>query len=213
MTENEHKNLCLQLRPDPPSESGALEFGNLNFKLHLHPDVLEDIHDQVHLKKRLAIILNHLAAYGRTTVVKGCKGNENDGWLRSPLGGGSNGMQYYLWWTRQGTPPVKSMNLSDGDIIIRALRHHDNHEALTPGLLDSYLTFAHKELEDQSLVGRPWTDEQLSFVSGNNPVRVILGRPGAGKTMALWKAIEARSNQKVLYLTWSRELTEHGPEN
>ena len=36
---------------------------------------------------------------------------------------------------------------------------------------------------------------------------MVHGHPGSGKTTALWKAIEARDNQRVLYVSWSRELT------
>ena len=33
------------------------------------------------------------------------------------------------------------------------------------------------------------------------------GLPGSGKTTLLWKAVDARSDQCALYMTWSRELT------
>ena len=39
------------------------------------------------------------------------------------------------------------------------------------------------------------------------------GRPGSGKTTVLWKAVEACSGQRVLYLTWSRELTAAAEEH
>ena len=46
------------------------------------------------------------------------------------------------------------------------------------------------------------------FVEDASPIRLVLGQPGSGKTTVLWKAIEARSEDRVLYPTWSRELTE-----
>ncbi|MBM3496540.1 MAG: hypothetical protein FJX72_19815, partial [Armatimonadetes bacterium] len=37
-------------------------------------------------------------------------------------------------------------------------------------------------------------------------VRVVLGRPGSGKTTVLWTAVEAHPGESVLYLTWSDQL-------
>jgi hypothetical protein len=202
----------LLLRPDPTSDFGGFTFPDMNHGLRFHPDVTDALEGQEQLRKRLGIVLQHLAAHGRTTVVKGCSDEVNRGWLRSPLGG-NNGMQYYLWWTHQGNRPVKSLDLSAREIVVRAVRHHDDHSRLAAGNLDSYFPFTQDQIEDEELVGRPWTDGQLRFVEADDPVRVILGRPGSGKTTVLWKAIEARSNQSVLYLTWSRELTRDAGEH
>lgn len=57
------------------------------------------------------------------------------------------------------------------------------------------------------LVGRAWTADQLQFTRHRGRVPLVHGRPEPGKTTVLWKAVEARSGQRVLYLTWSRELT------
>ena len=46
------------------------------------------------------------------------------------------------------------------------------------------------------------------FVEDASPIRLVLGQPGSGKTTVIWKAIEARSGDRVFYPTWSRELTE-----
>ena len=131
-------------------------------------------------------------AYGRPSSVKSTKG-VNDGWLRSPLG--SN--QYYLWW-------VKNHNA----IWIRTVRHHDRtDERLDIDNIDRYEPLLQKTLEDE-YSETPWTDSQLQFIEGDRPVRVLRGRPGSGKTLALWQAVERRDDQRVLYLTWSSALTD-----
>ncbi len=102
---------------------------------------------------------------------------------------------------------MKDMNIGKRDIVVRATRHHDDHKPLKAGELDEYLLFKQTDLEDETMVSQPWTDKQLRFVESDAPVRLIQGRPGSGKTTTLWRAIEARDDQKILYLTWSRELT------
>lgn len=198
--------------PDPPAESGALRFGTPNHGLWVHPDVSDALDGHAHLRKRLGIVLHHLAAHGRTSVVKGCTDEENRGWLRSPLGG-NQGMQYYLWWAPQGSRPVKDLEPGRGDIVVRGVRHHDDHSPASAGRLGDYLFLGPQEIEDEAIIGRPWTEEQIQFIDAEDPVRILVGRPGSGKTTALWKAVDARSNQKVLYLTWSRELTRCAEEH
>ncbi len=41
---------------------------------------------------------------------------------------------------------------------------------------------------------------------------MLRGRPGSGKTTALWRAIEARSGENVLYVTWSARLQRSAEE-
>ena len=196
-----------------PCAKGELTFDGLPHGLWVHPDVPDGLGGLTPLRRRLGIVLQHLAAHGRTTVVKGCRDTANRGWRRSPLGG-SSGMQYYLWWTLQGSRPARGVAFPGrGGILVRAVRHHDDHEPLDAGVLDDYLPFSQREIEDADLVGRPWTPVQLQFVEHEGPVRVVHGRPGSGKTTVLWKAVEARSGQRVLYLTWSRELTTTAEEH
>ena len=128
-----------------------------------------------------------------------------------PLGG-ANGMQYYLWWTPQGSRASKALGLPGRAILVRAVRHHDDHAPLDAGHLDDYLPLSAPDHLDDDIAGRPWTDAQLDFIEDDSPVRVILGRPGSGKTTVLWRAVEARSGQRVLYLTWSSALTRHAEE-
>ena len=79
-----------------PCARGELVFGRLPHGLWVHPDVPDGLGELTPLRQRLGIVLQHLAAHGRTTVVKGCRDAANRGWRRSPLGG-SGGMQFYLW--------------------------------------------------------------------------------------------------------------------
>ena len=202
----------------PPSEPDRIalphqrSFRGLRFGLWLHPEVSDRLREWTHLYKRLGIVLQHLAAHGRTTVVKACQ-DSNRGWLRSPLGG-ANGMQYYLWWTPQGSQIAKNLALPSSALLVRTVRHHHDHTQLAPGSLDDYLELSKPDdlIDGDSIAGRPWTDAQIDFVESEQPVRLLHGRPGSGKTTVLWTAIEARSAQRVLYLTWSSALTRHAEE-
>ncbi len=200
----------LRFEADRPAPPGALPLRDLRHPLWLHPEVSDRLRAWTHLYRRLGIVLQHLAAHGRTTVVKGCT-DGNRGWRRSPLGG-AHGMQYYLWWTPQGSRTAQALALPERAILVRAVRHHDDHAPLDAGLVDDYLPLSAPDHLDDDIAGLPWTEAQLDFIEDDRPVRVILGRPGSGKTTVLWRAVEARSGQRVLYLTWSSALTRHAEE-
>lgn len=203
----------LSLLSDPIANLSELKFGNLNHEIWLHSEVSEFVERMSEIRNRLGIVLQHLGAYGRTTIVKGCNEESNRGWFRSPLGG-NGGMQYYLWWAPKGNAPVKMLNLPDGAIVIRAVRHHDNHNFLSADKEENYyIITTSKDLNDDTFAGIPWTRNQLNFIESDRPVRLAIGRPGSGKTTVLWKAIEARNGQRTLYLTWSRELTQYAKEH
>ena len=89
-----------------PDQDG-LSYDSLNFPLFLHEDVVESVPDHIAFRRRLALVLQHLAAHGRTGVVKSCSDAANRGWRRTPLGG-TGGMQYYLWWAPAGSQQVPS---------------------------------------------------------------------------------------------------------
>ena len=196
--------------PDRLAQPHDLQFRGLRHGIWLHPEVSDHLRVWAHLYNRLGIVLQHLAAHGRTTVVKGCR-DGNRGWRRSPLGG-ANGMQYYLWWTPRGSRVADGVALPADAVLVRAVRHHDDHAPLEAGSLDDYLPLGAPDDLNEDIAGRPWTDAQVRFVEDERPVRLILGRPGSGKTTVLWKAVEARSGQRVLYLTWSSALTRHAEE-
>ena len=199
----------LSLRPDPPNVDLGAERGVDN-RAWLHFDILDHIKDLPHVSKRLGIVVQHLAAHGRTSIVKGCSDRKNRGWRRTPLGGG-NGMHYYLWWTPQGSPQSDGANFGPrGAVFLRAVRHHDNHQSLGFGSQDDYHPLlAHEIVADsQGCFEQPWTPAQARFTLADHAVRVVYGYPGSGKTMALWRAVESRRGDKTLYLTWSRDLVD-----
>lgn len=199
----------LPMAPDTKAASDNLEFDHLD--IWIHQDVLEKLEKWDHLRKSAGAVVQRLAAHGRTSVVKGCSG-ANRGWRRSPLGGNA-GMQFYLWWTVHGNRHVNGVDgLRPSDIVVRDIRHHDDHDTLFAGNRSDYLhNPSPPDIDDE--VGSPWTGEQLDFVDDDHPVRLVLGQPGSGKTTALWKAVEARAGHRVLYLTWSRELTDYADEH
>ena len=200
----------LPFGPDRLAQPHDLQFRDLRHGIWLHPEVSDHLRVWAHLYGRLGIVLQHLAAHGRTTVVKGCR-DGNRGWRRSPLGG-ANGMQYYLWWTPRGSRVADGLDLPTDAVLVRAVRHHDDHAPLEAGSLDDYLPLGAPDDLNDDIAGRPWTDAQVRFVEDERPVRIMLGRPGSGKTTVLWRAVEARSGQRVLYLTWSSALTRHAEE-
>lgn len=176
----------------------------LEHPVWLHPEVSDDLRQKDPLYRRLGLILSHLAAAGRTTIVKSCKGQENRGWLRSPLGG-NNGFQYYLWWTHHGSPQSDGIDTPEGTILVRAVRQHDDHAHLRAGAPDDYIALeSGDDLVEVS--GRFWTEEQEEFAAATEAVRMLAGRPGSGKTTALWRAVDVRRGEKVLYVTWSEAL-------
>ena len=174
--------------------------------LWIHPDVQTVLRPEEPLYRRLGLVMQQLGARGRTSTVKTCQG-DNRGWYRTPLGG-SGGSQYYLWWTTAGSRQGKAMGLPQGGIAIRAARHHDNHHPLEPVEQTHYRPVPHASAIDLSIAGDPWTDAQKQFRNAEEPVRVLEGHPGSGKTTALWHSVDARCDDHVLYITWSRALAE-----
>ena len=199
----------LPLRPDPPNVDPSAE-READKRAWLHIGVLDDIKDLPHVSKRLGIVVQHLVALGRTTIVKGCSDSKNRGWRRTPLGG-ANGMHYYLWWTPQGSPQTNGANFGGrGSLFLRAVRHHDDHKVLAFGTSSDYHALGAQEIvaESDGCFERPWTPAQDRFTGDDHAVRVVHGYPGSGKTMALWRAVESRHGDKTLYLTWSRDLAD-----
>ena len=197
--------------PDPVGNHVDFRYPSLKHPLLLHEEVPDHVENDVHLRKRLSLVFQHLAAHGRTSIVKGCSGT-NQGWRRSPLGG-NRGTQYYLWWAPDGSRPTEGVRRDEGhgdsSIWVRAVRHHDYHTPLDIGRDSSdYYSIGQNDIasHDETFISPPDTENQARFVRYHNSVRVVHGHPGSGKTTALWKAIEARDNQRVLYVSWSREL-------
>ena len=177
----------------------------------LHPEVPDAVRERPPLFKRLGLLIEQLAAGGRTSVVKGCR-PPNHGWYRAPLGG-NRGSQYYLWWTRGTTPQTRLTDIPGEGIVIQAVRHHDDHRPLEARSRTDYLELRQPDQIDTHIAGSPWTGSQEEFTRSTAPVRVLEGRPGSGKTTALWHAVDARANERVLYLTWSTALTDEAKEH
>jgi hypothetical protein len=195
------------LRKDSIPDLASLQFADLSFRVFCHEDVYEGLQKWKDLGKKTTMAIRQIIAFGHTSVVKGCSDPENRGWMRSPLGGGS-GNHYYLWWARSGSPALRGTQSQQGDIVIRAIRHHDEHAFLSSGNLhDDYVTIDRKDLASgQDGFDRPWNDEQIQFIESEEPIRLAIGKPGSGKTTVLWQAVDLRSDQTVLYATWSQKL-------
>ena len=71
----------LPFGPDRLAPPHDLRFRSLRHGIWLHPDVSDDLRawTHTHLYGRLGIVLQHLAAHGRTTVVKGCADGNRTG--------------------------------------------------------------------------------------------------------------------------------------
>ena len=151
--------------PDPAGNPVDFRYRPLNHPLLLHEEVPDSVEDDMHLRRRLGLVLQHLAAHGRTSIVKGC-GGVNQGWRRSPLGG-NRGMQYYLWWAPDGSRPTggarRSEELNGSSIWVRAVRHHDDHTPLDIGSdASDYYSIGQNDIasHDDSFISPPDTENQ-----------------------------------------------------
>ena len=202
-----------QYIPDYPIH-GQIVYGNLEYAIWVHNDVLEKLQDMPELQQRLSIILQQLASHGRTSRVKGSSDGVNRGWRRSPLGG-NGGMQYYLWWAVEGTRPLPANQWSGRrnarTIAVRSVRHHDNHSPIHVDKLRDYSPFSQTDIlgGKDSFIQEPWTPQQRNFIESDNPVRIVHGLPGSGKTTVLQRAVESRTDNEVIYLTWSQNLSDY----
>ena len=187
------------------------DFPKSKFTLLIHDDILTRQKDEGFSKgplgRRLTMVITFLIAHGRTSVVKGVRGEENRGWRRSPLGG-NHGNHFYLWWAPCKAPPVMGINVSDNTIFLRAVRHHDDHSHLDSGELSDFHLINTHDLTKDTDFKLPWTQEQRSFIHALSPIRILRGQPGSGKTVSLWQSIQLRPDENVLYLTWSSRLAD-----
>ena len=196
---------AFQTGTDPVQED-LVRTRELQHRLWIHPDVQTILQPHGNLFTRLGLVIEQLAARGRTSIVKTCQG-DNQGWYRTPLGGGS-GNHYYLWWTTAGSRHGLKAKLPTGGIAIRTARHHDDHRALEPLTTADYKAMPDAASIDESVAGNPWTDGQVQFRNAAEPVRVLEGHPGSGKTTGLWHSVDVRNDEHVLYITWSTALAE-----
>ncbi|MBV8843577.1 MAG: AAA family ATPase [Bryobacterales bacterium] len=138
---------------------------------------------------------------------KSTSGN-NRGWRRSRLGGGS-GSHFYAWWAPGGAIPVQhgSFEKHNDAVFLRDIRHHDDHAPLTAGdLAEDYLALGVPDLRSEEYAPEPWTPLQARFARSRAVARILKGHPGSGKTTALLHAADESQAERVLYLTFSRQL-------
>lgn len=199
--------------PPPPAQSQHCR-NEAGWQVLLDYDVYEWLTDDksdAALRKRAYFCLRELAINGRCSRIKTVRG-AGKGWLRTTLGG-SGGNHYYLWWAAKGSPALDGAEISDRQVLVRRVRHHDETEfALDAG----NASLRHLiELEEvlRPADDSPFTAEQLAIaVTDKSPVRIVQGYPGSGKTTALWLAGSSATGTKAIYLTYSRGLARTAEE-
>ena len=179
--------------------------------VYCHEDFLEKLESYKNLTivKRAALLMQRLAVDSGRQHYKGTQG-VNQGWRRSRLGG-SSGSHFYAWWAPKSAAPIRAgegfQSAPADALFLRDIRHHDDHSpALANTFNGHYLPVTVPEMRRADYCPAPWTQQQSRFASARQPVRILKGHPGSGKTTALLHAVDACGAQRVLYLTYSREL-------
>ena len=179
--------------------------------LFCHQEFLEKLaeHNKDNIGKRAAFLLQRLSVDARRLHYKPTQG-VNRGWRRSRLGG-NFGSHFYAWWAPSGAVPLRESgefdSLPDGAIVLRDIRHHDDHSPLQAQSFQShYMPITVQDLRSEEYSPLPYTQPQARFASARQTVRLLKGHPGSGKTTALWHAADMASAERVLYVTYSRDL-------
>lgn len=159
--------------------------------------------------KRASLLIRNLAVDMSRQHFKATHG-VNQGWRRSRLGG-AGGSHHYAWWAPRSAAPLRGAGgfeqAPEGSIFLRDIRHHDDHSPLSPNSLEThYLPISVHEMRMETFGAAPWTQQQSRFATARQAVRILKGHPGTGKTTALLHAADECGAQKVLYLTYSRDL-------
>ncbi len=180
--------------------------------LFCHQEFLEKLaeHSRDSIGRRAAFLMQRLSVDARRLHYKATQG-VNRGWRRSRLGGGGHGSHFYAWWAPQNALPLKDSGefsgAADDAVFLRDIRHHDDHSPLLPQSFDAhYLPVTVRDLRREEYAPLPWTPPQAKFASARQPVRLLKGHPGSGKTTALWNAADSTGAERVLYITYSRDL-------
>jgi len=180
-------------------------------QLFCHQDFLEKLaeHGRDSIGRRTAFLLQRLAVDPRRLHYKATQG-VNRGWRRSRLGG-NQGSHFYAWWAPKNALPLKDSggfsSVADGTVFLRDIRHHDDHSPLSAQSFEAhYMPVTVRDLRREEYAPTPWTPPQVRFASARQPVRLLKGHPGSGKTTALWHAADSTGAERVLYVTYSRDL-------
>jgi tetratricopeptide (TPR) repeat protein len=159
--------------------------------------------------RRAAFLLQRLAVDARRLHYKPTQG-ANRGWRRSRLGG-NQGSHFYAWWAPQNALPLRDSDgfarAPEGAIFVRDIRHHDDHSPLSAQSFEgNYLPLSVSDIRREEFGPAPLTPPQAKFAAARQPVRVLKGYPGSGKTTALWHAADSTGAERILYVTYSRDL-------
>jgi hypothetical protein len=179
--------------------------------LFCHQEFLEKLaeHGRDALGRRAAFLMQRLSVDARRLHYKATSG-VNRGWRRSRLCG-SQGSHFYAWWAPKIALPLKESgefsDAPDGAVFLRDIRHHDDHSVLTPQSFNThYMPVTVRDLRREEYAPLPWTQSQERFASARQPVRLLKGHPGSGKTSALWHAADSATMEHGLYVTYSPDL-------
>jgi hypothetical protein len=116
----------------------------------------------------------------------------------------------YAWWAPGGAAPIRSDTAFQAEpeaVFLRDIRHHDDHTPLVAGsLAKDYLPLSVSDLRGDEYAPEPWTKSQSRFARSRGGARILKGHPGSGKTTALLHAADESQAERVLYLTFSRDL-------
>ena len=176
-----------------------------------HEEFLEKlaVQSRQSIGRRATFLLQRLAVDARRLHYKPTYG-VNRGWRRSRLGG-NQGSHFYAWWAPQNALPLRDSDgfshAPEGAIFVRDIRHHDDHSALPAQSFEhNYLPLSVSDIRREEYGPAPLTPPQAKFAAARQPVRILKGYPGSGKTTALWHAADSTGAERVLYVTYSRDL-------
>jgi hypothetical protein len=179
--------------------------------LFCHQEFLEKLseHGRDSIGKRASFLLQRLSFDSQRVHYKTTQG-VNRGWRRSRLGG-NHGSHFYAWWAPKNALPLKESgqfsDVPDGGLILRDIRHHDDHTPLAPQSFDmNYMPVSVHDLRREEYAPLPWTQPQIRFAAARQSVRLLKGHPGSGKTTALLHAADSSAAERTLYITYSRNL-------
>lgn len=184
-------------------------------RLLLHEEILEFLQDTRGELRRMQAaarrIMREMLVEGRAQRrVKGTRG-PNAGWLRAPLGD-NGGYHYYLWHALAGMKPVTGLTLERTEVLVRAVRHHDETNAvLDAGARDEYLPVDAREyveaVESADGAADVLSPEQRRACDHASSVSISKGHPGSGKT-TLQLERTRRYDGRLLFVTFGEAQRE-----